>query len=1287
MNHQQSVQIQAQKQLLAEKHKELFELDAQIDQYTEELRQKRSRNNFINHNHSHDKSSSLPSPPGELDFVEMDYSNLSNFAKRTNKSNAADSNPSAPATSSSFRSRSRTSGKLETLLEVEEEVSDGHASSKSSTEDLTEGPGPPRVSRVTALKSRFEANAFKNRGEHRRVADRLLNSKTNFTEDNFTPGKIVNNSPQRVDPEGVETPESSSPERPGYDDNEKKFLSNLRVDGKPYDQDSKTKRDHRQQSSTVATHSLDTKHISSEPDFQSETPSLNSGRTTPSDEGDNSGLSSPSSLSSISSASSNSASPKAAMFALTGVVKKAEKSTDVHGLVKYENANLDGRASPLQDFQGPQKAKNLESLLAETEGRREGLDARGVFGSELFSLPQVKTEGLPTRNENVDSIVWPTLLDFSRAGTKFKHDGKTGKSRDVPRSNLGDNSDDGCQGNDVKEPSSEHVTPMKDTVKTGKIQLSRPRYQNVSAGKLNQDIIGVSQTVLKGDDEDQSAKKHRKTKSLLNGNRKETYLNTNTSRLSQDASGRIGSIQTEEEEVISGQTKEKREFVVKDLAQKKELGAFSSRLPQSVSVPSFIQKTEVVTLSGPGSSNVIVPFRHTKKGAVFSMENKMRKPEQNIPPSRLPAKCVVQTGEEVIFSSNESSESMIATSGESKLKAQFSSKNNLLKDEQKTSSPRLPHNSVSANSPIPTGKVLSSSSLPSVDLTTPIEEPREKIELTVQDNMEKTEINASESKVLFYSPSVDNFIPNGEEVVSSASSTPSKEKDETDNAKVPEKDNHVTPSFGQSQLVPLTLKPISYRAKKLSAEQQGDLASANQSHLVPVMSNSVSVRGQSSLTRVTVTPSATFFSSTATDIPEKLSPLPTSKRPKFMKRDTGPSYPEIEESLMSNYPGEEISQVNNGEKEIATSNGWIENDKSDLCSEETRKTRHRQKPRNLAGSNDVKQVVSSFNIRLSNRSRKAAETKEDAASSQESSESIAKSSGLLVTASKVVGPRKMNSSSGCLGYENDRVSVENEGPFSGNGWLNSESDRPRLVTENLNSGSGKSLKIEAYSRTVLNKNTDKVKAGQVSLVQNQGTDENNASTVQKEKSALKRSFILGEKSNGVEPVEGILVDSNSEKGGTREEALTKKCSPGKAADDAEANSLGGRDAVAYLRQAIKSVSDQLPSDGLSKPADKDTGLAPISRSSYSPISDQPPDKNPSVSKTTEDTAPRYEIFSKESESVRESPEVSQGNLQKADRKKKARHVSLDPHAVLLDAAVEGELELVKQIVGEVRKLL
>ena len=42
LNHQQSVQLLAQKQLLAEKHKELFDLDSQIYELTNEIRQKRS---------------------------------------------------------------------------------------------------------------------------------------------------------------------------------------------------------------------------------------------------------------------------------------------------------------------------------------------------------------------------------------------------------------------------------------------------------------------------------------------------------------------------------------------------------------------------------------------------------------------------------------------------------------------------------------------------------------------------------------------------------------------------------------------------------------------------------------------------------------------------------------------------------------------------------------------------------------------------------------------------------------------------------------------------------------------------------------------------------------------------------------------------------------------------------------------------------------------------------------------------------------------------------------------
>ncbi|KAJ7378535.1 hypothetical protein OS493_022519 [Desmophyllum pertusum] len=137
LNHQQSVQIQSQKQLLAEKHKELFELDAQIDHYTNDLRQKRSQDNHTKQ--SNHRVNGSASPTGEQDFVEMDYSNLGSFSKRSNKTSNGDSKNTnstgnAPATSVSFRGRGRNARKLETLLEVEEEISDGHASSKSSTE-------------------------------------------------------------------------------------------------------------------------------------------------------------------------------------------------------------------------------------------------------------------------------------------------------------------------------------------------------------------------------------------------------------------------------------------------------------------------------------------------------------------------------------------------------------------------------------------------------------------------------------------------------------------------------------------------------------------------------------------------------------------------------------------------------------------------------------------------------------------------------------------------------------------------------------------------------------------------------------------------------------------------------------------------------------------------------------------------------------------------------------------------------------------------------------------------
>ena len=49
----------------------------------------------------------------------------------------------------------------------------------------------------------------------------------------------------------------------------------------------------------------------------------------------------------------------------------------------------------------------------------------------------------------------------------------------------------------------------------------------------------------------------------------------------------------------------------------------------------------------------------------------------------------------------------------------------------------------------------------------------------------------------------------------------------------------------------------------------------------------------------------------------------------------------------------------------------------------------------------------------------------------------------------------------------------------------------------------------------------------------------------------------------------------------------------------------------------------------------------------------------------------------------DSTESAATLAQKISKKKKPRRVSLDPYAVLLDAAVEGELDLVKQVVREV----
>ncbi|KAJ7378536.1 hypothetical protein OS493_022520 [Desmophyllum pertusum] len=130
-------------------------------------------------------------------------------------------------------------------------------------------------------------------------------------------------------------------------------------------------------------------------------------------------------------------------------------------------------------------------------------------------------------------------------------------------------------------------------------------------------------------------------------------------------------------------------------------------------------------------------------------------------------------------------------------------------------------------------------------------------------------------------------------------------------------------TYDRSQIAPLIFKPISFRAKKCLVTQNMN-TSANRSQLAPLISNSISIRGQTSLTKITVTPSASFYSANNAMIPEKRSPVPTSKRTRFMYRGVAPTYPEVNELLVNDessddtfHDGEERKHEESVDKESA----------------------------------------------------------------------------------------------------------------------------------------------------------------------------------------------------------------------------------------------------------------------------------------------------------------------------------------------------------------------------------
>ena len=760
LNHQQSVQIQSQKQLLAEKHKELFELDAQIDRYTSDLRQKRSQNSHINPPNS--RLNGAASLTDEQNFVDMDYSNFVSLPKQTNiKTNKADSNStgSVPVTSGSFRGRARNARKLETLLEVEEEISDGHASNKSSTEDLTQGPGPPRASRVTALKSRFEAEGADEGGKRwtSHNTESRVNKGLKFSNGSSSPAR-------RISPEGLETPPSPTPEmfdldavhsvtnereNPSSSMNEFVDISSLRLKspGQYEVKNMETPRNATvQQDSLEVPHSLEIKNVLGELDLKSEEPSPGTQSSTSSDRGDFSEPSSPSSLSSSSSISSNSTSPaKTAMFAITGVAKKPnsfprltdppqQRIAETGSKASTTEGRLQGRKTvqPQQGLQRPSSnRKDLELLNSKPEKpSNDVLTGERSAGDFPLQIRLAKSEAIPTKNENVGSITRATVQDFSRTETKPKRFGEMS----------------------IKQ---NEASVRSDAQKT-------PRFAEMKA--LGTKPEQISGTAVKESDES----------SISSGKK---VLN------------------------VAG-----------------------------ISATDSMMKTRKVQLSRlqfptPATLNDTTPQHE----AIFNSE----------PLTRLDRKV-----EETPPSTN---------------------KRERLEDTKKP-----------VNLPLETSKrTLTNAPLPWV-----AQKPN----------------GANDFK---FSPGVP---------VSNIDGKPEHalNNDETDNAKsLPHEKSAGTVTADP----PLIFKPISFRAKKLASAKTSTNTSTNRSQVASPISNSISIRGQSSsLTKITVTPATSYYSARdSTNIPEKRSPVPTSKRQRFFHRDIAPTYPEVKELLVSDEPSNDSS--------------------------------------------------------------------------------------------------------------------------------------------------------------------------------------------------------------------------------------------------------------------------------------------------------------------------------------------------------------------------------------------
>lgn len=1019
----------------------------------------------------------------------MDYSNFATLPKQTNKTNKTDSNStgSAPVTSGSFRGRGRNARKLETLLEVEEEISDGHASSKSSTEDLTQGPGPPRASRVTALKSRFESGGA-NQGGRRWTSH---DTESRVSKDvKFSNGSSF--LARRISPEGVETP-SPTPEmfdletvhsvgeergKLSHSVNEFVDISSLRI--KSHGQD-KVKNMKTEDTFGVP-HFLQINNMLGELDSKSEEPSCSTQSSTPSDGGDCSGPSSPSSLSSSSSISSNSTSPKTAVFAITGVAKKSSSFPLLSEPPQQQIAETGGKVSPQEGLQRRGKTaqhqhalqrpssntKDLEPLNSKPERPSSGVST-GERSAEdaLLQTRLVKSEATPTKNEIVGSVARATVLDFSRAGTKPKRFGETS----VKRNEVSD-------GQRLSEMKALDTKPEQIRSTAAKVSDET----SISDGKQVFNVSGIRAS-------DSSVKTEKVQLSRLRFPTPATALNNAT---------------PQQEAMFNSES--------------------LTRLDRKVDDPA------------PNTNN-----------------------RECLEDTRKPVHSPLETSKRTFM-----------------------------------------------NAPLPWFGQNSNRA-----------------------NDFKSSLGISES----------NLDGKPEQALNN---------DETNNGKSLPNENIA----GKATVnPPLIFKPISFRAKKLASEQISQNTSHNQSEVTSPISNSISIRGQSSsLTKITVTPSASYYSArNSANIPEKRSPVPTSKRQRFFQRDMAPTYPEVEELLVSDEPSND-SSLDKQHHEKFVDKESLGKGTTPSNREQGNKTRKTPRP-------DAKQVVSSFNIQLSGQSRKhTEEQKGTSPSSEESNISHASEEKRLYD--ETVRP---SSESSGVTSESSRLHYD-EGRLG--------SDSGRLHYENGENVGGSDSEKSQRKREALSKNVV------TSSLLKPLSPSKHISALQKTEETFRLKNALQLKSTGSSDDELHPKNGLSPTGirpANYDAMLTERTPTSE-----------------HLQQNIVTKDIITMKSFPLKVTDVDTGIPVainenigLSGQSNNPISDQSSiaiKNSPVTAKSADNARP---VIANGNIASGEFTEVAKAPAQN-DRRKKARHVSLDPHAVLLDAAVEGELDLVKRVIREVR---